>query len=157
MTRSGAIILDAGRVALIERRREGELYYLFPGGGVEEGETAVEAMVREVREELGLEVEAGRLVAQVLYRGKTQLFFLADVRGGRFGAGDGPEMNSLTTSERGSYVPVWLEVQELRHSPVYPGAVVDMVVAAADRGWPLEALVVEDRGRERQASSRSGL
>ncbi|HEY1565313.1 MAG TPA: NUDIX hydrolase [Gaiellaceae bacterium] len=53
---AGAFVLDdAGRVLLIkenyDRRRWG-----FPGGAVERGETPEQAVVREVREETGVEV-----------------------------------------------------------------------------------------------------
>jgi 8-oxo-dGTP diphosphatase len=54
---SAAIIRD-GKVLIVRRARPpaGGLYTL-PGGGVEVGETLVEAVVREVREETALVVE----------------------------------------------------------------------------------------------------
>ena len=54
---SAAIIRD-GKVLIVRRARPpaGGLYTL-PGGGVEVGETLVEAVMREVREETALEVE----------------------------------------------------------------------------------------------------
>jgi 8-oxo-dGTP diphosphatase len=40
----------------------------FPGGKREAGETLSECLVRELREELGIEVEVGRRLAQVTHR-----------------------------------------------------------------------------------------
>ena len=55
------IILDDGKVALIERAKADRVYYIFPGGGVENGETHLQALLREMKEELGIEVDAGEL------------------------------------------------------------------------------------------------
>ncbi|MDQ2800870.1 MAG: NUDIX domain-containing protein, partial [Armatimonadota bacterium] len=61
MPRAAAIIIQNECVALIERHRAGLRYFIFPGGGVDAGETLEEAVVREVREELGLIVRVGPL------------------------------------------------------------------------------------------------
>ena len=45
--RGAAIIVQEGKIALIKRIREEETYYVFPGGGIEEGETPEEATKRE--------------------------------------------------------------------------------------------------------------
>lgn len=47
-----SIIIDKRKVAMIHSLKYD--YYKFPGGGIEEGEDAVEAMLRETREESGL-------------------------------------------------------------------------------------------------------
>lgn len=43
-------------VILIERHRAGLDYYVFPSGGMDDGETLEQAAVREAREELGVDV-----------------------------------------------------------------------------------------------------
>jgi len=59
----GAVIVDEGRVLLIRRGKpplQGR--WVVPGGTVELGETLEEAVVRELREETGLEVRPLALV-----------------------------------------------------------------------------------------------
>ncbi len=56
-----ALVLDdQGRVLLQQRADNG--HWGLPGGGVEPGESLVQALAREVREETGYEVEVVRLV-----------------------------------------------------------------------------------------------
>lgn len=60
-TVDGVLVCD-GRVLLIERTKPPfEDKYVFPGGHVEEGESLIEAVVRELREEVGVEVSASDL------------------------------------------------------------------------------------------------
>lgn len=74
----GAVVTDdAGCVLLV--REDGE--WLAPGGEVEPGESHAEALVREVREETGVAVEVGSLVAvtDVTFRcdGRSVGFYFA--------------------------------------------------------------------------------
>ncbi|MFI5532017.1 NUDIX hydrolase [Kitasatospora sp. NPDC051853] len=56
-----AVLLEGGRVCLIRRERPDGVQYSLPGGVVEAGEEPAVALLRELREELGLEVaEMGR-------------------------------------------------------------------------------------------------
>ena len=49
---------DGRLVILVSRRRQGR--WEFPGGKIEPGETEAEALARELKEELGVEVAVGR-------------------------------------------------------------------------------------------------
>jgi ADP-ribose pyrophosphatase YjhB (NUDIX family) len=57
------VLIEDGRVLLAGNRwyAAKPLVWTLPGGRASEGEGIVEALVREFREETGLEVEAGRL------------------------------------------------------------------------------------------------
>lgn len=60
--RVAAIILKDGAILLARHQKEGETYYVLPGGGVDFGETCEEALVRELKEEANLDIRVGQLV-----------------------------------------------------------------------------------------------
>lgn len=136
--RSAAVIIEEGRLALIRRERDGMVYHLFPGGGVETGETAEAAAVREAWEELGLRVEVYRLLAEVEFSGNRQLFFEARRTGGVFGQGGGLEMTSPPAGS-GTYEGVWLDLAQIADADVRPKSLARAI--ARDPGlsgiWPL--------------------
>src|SRR5207302_10614827 len=51
-----------GRMLLVQHEKTGRRYWLLPGGGLERGETIARCAAREVEEETGYRVQAGRLV-----------------------------------------------------------------------------------------------
>lgn len=57
-----AIIIEGDKILVMYRNKHGSQYYTLVGGRVSEGETTDQALVREVREETGLQVTSARLV-----------------------------------------------------------------------------------------------
>jgi 8-oxo-dGTP diphosphatase len=121
--RARVVIVDGERVALIKRVRAGQTYYLFPGGGVEEGETPEEAAVREAREELGVDVELAGVEFDEVFEGVRFVYFRAAVADGKFGTGLWPDhahRTAATRAERGTYEAVWLPLADLERHDVRP-------------------------------------
>ena len=91
----GAIVKDqSGRLLLIQRGHEPETgRWSLPGGRVEPGESDTQAVVRETREETGLQVTCGALVGSVERPGLRGAVldirdYSATVTGGTLTAGD---------------------------------------------------------------------
>ena len=62
------VIFDGNKVLAAQRgygKYEG--YWEFPGGKIEEGETHKQALVRELKEELEVEVEVGEIMTTINY------------------------------------------------------------------------------------------
>jgi 8-oxo-dGTP pyrophosphatase MutT (NUDIX family) len=142
--RAAVIIIKNDKIALLERRRAGKHYFVIPGGKLEPGETPEMAAAREAKEELGLEVKIGRRVAEVWYQGRPQYFFLAEETGGVFGQMSGPEAGSLPGSQKGSYLPSWVNVSELPGLPVLPQLIANLVLNSHRAGWPADPLYVPE-------------
>jgi 8-oxo-dGTP diphosphatase len=87
---AGAVVRDpSGRLLLVRRGRPPSAgLWSVPGGRVEPGETPAQAAVREVREETGLDVTVGDLLATVEIGDFVVHDFAAEVLGGELRAGD---------------------------------------------------------------------
>lgn len=123
--RGSVVIIENNKVGLIKRTKEGSISYVFPGGGLEDGETPEEGAKREALEELGVEVNIKECIAEVTFNG-TQYFFLADIISGTFGTGQGEEFTDLYRN-KGTYLPIWIDIGELSSIDVIPKEVAKKV------------------------------
>ena len=94
-----AIVLDDDqRMLLVRQHHDGKDIWMVPGGGIEEGESAAEAAVREVKEETDLDIGLDGLlwhVEEVSQRGQRFVnFFLGHLKDGsqRLALGSDPEL-----------------------------------------------------------------
>jgi 8-oxo-dGTP diphosphatase len=142
MFRARAIVVRNQHIALIKRQREGQTYYVIPGGGMEPGETPEQTAIRETREELGLAVAIERLLAKVIFRGKEQYYYLARVTGGHFGTGKGPEMTGKYPPERGTYTPVWVPLNGIEQINLFPPPIAELLGKVTRHGWPAQPVEI---------------
>jgi len=81
LPRAVAVVWGGDRVLVVKRHFEGRDYAVMPGGGVEEGESAAAAVVRELREETSLVARVDRLLWTLEHDDRTASYFLmTDVR-----------------------------------------------------------------------------
>ncbi|WP_010676595.1 NUDIX hydrolase [Bacillus timonensis] len=116
--RGSVVLIENNKVGLIKRVWNNLVYYVFPGGGMKDGESPKECAVREAYEEIGVKVRIHECIGTVEYKG-TQYFFLAEIILGEFGTGTGDEYSD-TNRNRGSYTPVWIELEQLPLLDVKP-------------------------------------
>ena len=127
---SAAIVRD-GKVLAVRRARKPALnLYTLPGGGVEIGETLQEAVIREVREETGLDVEPVALAGEreVIVRdaqGQVERHFVILCFAARWRAGE-PVLNDELDDAR------WIDPAEIGNLRTTEG-LADIVAAALAR------------------------
>jgi 8-oxo-dGTP diphosphatase len=139
--RAAVLLLQDDQIALIERHRADKLYFTFPGGHVEPGETPEAAAVREADEELGLQVVIKKWLAKMAWQGHWQYYYLVDKVGGKFGTGSGEELVA-PPPEKGTYQPVWMPIASLLDQPVLPSEIATLVIRWSREGWPEQPVVI---------------
>src|SRR3989344_357125 len=101
------IIIKEGKALLMRRVKRGREYYVFPGGGVEDGEGDIEALRREIQEELSLTITAPVFLFEMQNEGQKEVYYLIKKFTGVTQLG-GPEKERM--NEDNQYYPEWLEL-----------------------------------------------
>lgn len=124
---SRCVLIENDKVLLIYREKNGNVYYVFPGGGVEAGETNEECLIRECREELGIKINIIKQLYEVKGKDFLQHFFLIQRVSGEIGTGDVHEydVNRIGGLQR----PIFININELEELDVVSRAIVEQLLS----------------------------
>lgn len=97
-------------------------YYVFPGGGIEDGETIEQGIQREVFEELGIIVDVKeKLYYRQIEEEKDEYLYICKYVSGEFGSGNGPEFSEDPKyKDRGEYIPEIVPKNKIREKRILP-------------------------------------
>ena len=97
-------------------------YYVFPGGGLEDGEVLEEGVKREILEEFGIEVEVKeKLYFRQIREELDEYLFLCKYISGDLGTGTGPEFSGDPKyADRGLYIPTIVPKEDVKNIRLLP-------------------------------------
>jgi 8-oxo-dGTP pyrophosphatase MutT (NUDIX family) len=124
---SRAVIIKGTKLLALHRYKDGKEYYVFPGGGLKERESPEEAVVREVKEEISVNVRVLEKFEHLWPNDEEQFFFLCEYLSGKVGLSKESEEAQRQTKDN-TYRPVLLDVRGLQNLALYPTEVRDKIV-----------------------------
>ena len=114
--RAGGILIQDDKILLMHRIKEKDgiinEYYVIPGGGVEENETIDDTIKREVKEEIGIDVEVIDKESRYVFSDDSgiQYYKMVKMIGGKIGIGEGPEFSN---PNNGKYIPEMIRINDI--------------------------------------------
>ena len=121
----------------VKRNRDYQEYYTFPGGGLEEGETLAEGVVREIKEEFGINVKVIKKLYELenMKLHMKEHFFLCEYIDGEFGTGDGEEFSDNPEyKDSGEYIPEIVERENVSDLVLLPLEIKEKFVQDLKKG-----------------------
>ena len=107
----------------VVKRKDYQDYYTFPGGGLEEGETLEQGVIREIKEEFGINVKVIKKLYEMQSEkfNQKEIFFLCEYVDGKFGTGEGPEFsNDPKYIDSGKYIPEIVKKEDVKNILLLP-------------------------------------
>ena len=125
-----AIIIKDGKLALMERRKNGRHYWVYPGGGLEGNETKEECCEREVMEEFGIKVKAKKMIYFMEQEDTLQGFFVCNWISGNIHKTDAVEYSTYDPELYGTYNPTLIDLSKIDdYDPIYPREITNQLKA----------------------------
>lgn len=122
------------KILLIKRIKGNRKYWVFPGGGVELGESLESAVSREAYEETSFKLDAASPIFSLLNQGRSEHFYVAKTIEftPRFSSCS-PELKSQNIFNR--YELLWVGLESISSLSLFPDEAKQILIS----------LVVEDR------------
>jgi len=105
------------RLLVIKRVRDGKIYFTLPGGHTEDGEKPRDTIIREIKEETGIDVVPNKILYKYEFNKKMQAFMVTPSRSGTKIVMD-PQVEEYKDGPKpsGTYEPMWVSLYEIYNS-----------------------------------------
>jgi len=136
-----AIVIEGNKILVMHRNKHGSQYFTLVGGRVNDNETIEQALVREVKEETGLEVIRARLVFVEEHPApyNEQYIFLCEVAPHESVAiQDTSEEGFMNRIDINIHKPLWSELSSFSKLPFRTPQLLDAITEALKKGFPEE-------------------
>ncbi len=128
-----AIFIKNNKIFIIKRIKNDKIYYVFPGGHVENDENLEETLKREIKEELNFEISSFREVFRIIEYNPgdncqvENVFYLIEGFIGNLKLG-GPEIERMKNGNN-EYHLMWYSKSEFEQlNPIYPAKIKELVL-----------------------------
>jgi mutator protein MutT len=150
--RSAGIVIRGDHVLVMHRINNGDEYWVFPGGGQEDGETPDQTAVREIDEETTIQVVPGELLYHITWDTKEENFFyLCEYVSGEPQLREDSNEFKQMQKENQVYEPMWIEIEKLPEIKLYQLEVRDLFLYDHKHGFQNETqrlfIKLEERRR----------
>lgn len=138
---SRAIIIENNKILVMHRNKYGNQYFTLVGGRLNEGETSEHALVREIKEETGLDIIKARLVyhEQNVPPYNEQYIYLCEVaEHGPVGLEETSEEFMLNKLELTTHDPIWVDIKNFPRIAFRTIQVQNAISKALVDGFPSE-------------------
>ena len=130
--RASAIIMYNEKLITIYREKmiDGRIkkYYVIPGGGVEESESILDAIKREILEEVGIEIDIMDEFFFLEKEDAKEYFYVANYVSGIIGTGTGPEFTNRNVKKYGTYKVKLIPKEEIYKINLLPPEVKEYII-----------------------------
>ncbi len=139
-----AIIIHDSKLIVMHRNKFGTEYDTLPGGNIEIGETAEQALYREIKEETMVEFTSPRLVI-LEHSGDPygdQYIFLCEYVSGEPQLHPEAEEVVINNMGKNLYQPGWVLLDELPNKPFVSEELKNLILNYSKQGWPASAVEI---------------
>ncbi len=135
--RAVGVVIHKGKLLVMHRKNEQGVFYVFPGGGVDPGETNEQATIRELDEETSVEVRIDRLLYQLHHdNGDVHHFFLCTYIAGEPVLRENTNEFADSLLGENTYMPQWLDLADInKNAPLYPPEATDQFLKDLKDGF----------------------
>jgi len=135
-----AVIIYNQNILLMKRNKFGSIYYCLPGGGIDMGETADAAVVREIQEEASITVVNPRLIL-IEEAGDpygTQYIFACDYQDGEVKIHPNSIEAKLNAEGKNRFEVLWVPINKFAGLPFRSTILQQELLQGFRDGFPVE-------------------